>query len=87
MYRLPNEYGSNFEKIGATAFAACTIWLTAVKFSGPHAWDVRAKVATDAVIKVESILQNQERLLTGSCRIDLHTWSRVEYPLPHYVFC
>ena len=86
MYCLHNEYGSDFAKMGATAFAACTIWLTAVKFSGPHPWDVRAKVATDAVMKVENVRQHQERLLTGTCRIGLHTWNRVEYPLPHYVF-
>ena len=53
--QVGNDYGSDSEKIGATAYASSTIWLIAVKFIGPHDWDVRAVVITDSAVRVGNV--------------------------------
>ena len=53
--QVGNDYGSDSEKIGATAFASCTIWLIAVKLVGPHDWDVRAVVNTETADRVGNV--------------------------------
>ena len=72
--RKSNKIISNHQKIGATAFAAATIWSINVDYLGPHQWDVRAIVLTSAVVKVETASCCEDSELIRDVYTDANPW-------------